>query len=85
MTFIGFERKRYFFIFTDNKYKIIRVKDLQIFENTSIKTFSALSHFDRKLIFYIIQILNEQKSFNENSISKNKTAKPRPHQKSKET
>lgn len=83
MTFIGFEKKQYFFIFIDNKYKIIRVKDLQIFENTLTKTFLALSHFDRKLIFYIIQIVDEQRSFNENNASKNKTAKLRSYQKSK--
>lgn len=82
---VGFNRNTIYRVHIDDQNKSIRVKNLQIFEDTSTKTFSALPDFYGKPTFDAIQIPDEQGPSDKSSASENEKNKPRPPQKPKKT
>lgn len=58
---VGFDGPTIYRVYIKEKNNIIRVKDLQIFENTATKTYSALPDFNGKPIFDKIQLSDTKK------------------------
>lgn len=56
---VGFDEHTIYRIYIENENKIIKVKDLQIFEDISTKAFLALPNFDGKPTFDVTQISDE--------------------------
>lgn len=83
--FVRFDGYIIYRVHIEDQNKVIRVKDLQMFENTSTKAFSALPDFDEKPTFNAIQIPDEQDLSNKNSVSKNEKGRPKPPQKPRTT
>lgn len=80
---VGFNRYIIYKVHIKDQNKVIRVKNLQIFEDISTKANSTLLDFDKKPIFDVIQILDKQDLSNKNSASKDKKTKIKPFQKPK--
>ncbi len=80
---IRFNKHTIYRVHIKDQKKVIRVKNLRIFEDSSTKTNSTLSDFDGKPTFDATQIPDEHGPSDESSASKDKKAKPKPPQKSK--
>lgn len=55
---IGFNRYIIYKLYIETKFKVIRIKNLQILDYIDIKTYSALPNFNKKSTFDGIQLLN---------------------------
>ncbi len=81
--FVGFDGHTIYRVHIEDQNKVIRVKDLWIFEDISAKTNSTLPNFDGKPTFDAIQIPDEQGPSDKSSASENEKAQPKPPQKPK--
>ncbi len=80
---VGFNGHTIYKVHIKDQNKVIRVKDLRIFEDTSVKANSTLPDFNEKPTFDATQIPDEQGPSDESSASKNKKVQPKPPQKPK--
>ena len=80
---VGFDENTIYRFHIEDQNKVIRVKDLRIFEDTSTKAFSALPYFEGKPTFDGTP--DEQGPSDKGSASEDEKTKSRPPQKSKKT
>lgn len=57
---MGFDGHTIYRVHIEEKNRVIRVKDLRIFEDASAKTISALPDFDGKPTFVGVQLSEEE-------------------------
>lgn len=72
-------------IYIKDQNKVIRVKNLGLFEDTLTKAFLALPDFNRKSMFNVAQIPDEESPSDKSNIFKNKKLKPKHFQKLRKT
>lgn len=80
---VGFNKYTIYKIYIENQNEVIKIKDLQIFENTLSKSFSVQSNFDEKPTFDAIQILNKQGLSDKSNTFEEEKGKLKPSQKLK--
>lgn len=76
--FVGFDGFTIYRVYIEDQNKVIKVKNLQILEDTSTKAFSTLSNFDGKPRFDARQIPDEQGLFNKSYTFKDEKTRPKP-------
>ena len=69
---MGFDGHTIYKIYIEDQNKVIRVKDLRIYEDITSKAITSLPDFDGKPIFDEIQIPDKQTPSDESSASKEK-------------
>lgn len=55
---IGFDRHTIYRVYIKEQNKVIKVKDLRIFKDTTVKAYLVLPNFNRKPIFDRVQLLD---------------------------
>ncbi len=80
---VGFDGHTSYRVHIEDQNKVIRVKNLRIFEDTSAKANSTLLDFNRKPTFNATQIPDKQGLSAKSSASENEKAQPKSPQKSK--
>lgn len=66
---VGFDGHTIYRVHVEEQNKVIRVKDLRIYEDTSAKAYSTLPDFDGKPTFDGVQLSDEEKRSSSRSVS----------------
>ena len=79
---VGFDRHTIYRVHIEGGNRVIRVKDLRIFEDASAKTISALPDFDGKPTFVGVQLSEEEGFSSKSNSSEEENANKAPIRKS---